>query len=64
MTVRKKNPRSGWHVRMGKSLKRMKLVWTAQDKEDAIFIARTFAKANPRNFVDVIPEVYGQQKIA
>jgi hypothetical protein len=50
---RAKNPKGQWfEVRMGNRKKR-KLVWTAQSKKDAIFIAKTFAKAHPHKVVSV-----------
>lgn len=51
---RAKNPKhvKWFEVRMG-SRKKRKLVWTAQSKKDAIFIAKTFAKAHPRKVVSV-----------
>jgi hypothetical protein len=51
---RGKNPKGkAWfEVRMGSARKRKK-VWTTQSRADAIFIAKTFAKANPRKVVSV-----------
>ena len=63
---RKKNPAPGFEVRMGvyprsagdtvtreKNREHLKLVWTAGTLEDAKFIARTYAKENPRLMVTV-----------
>jgi hypothetical protein len=53
---RSKNPYTrGFEVRMGNRKKR-KVVWTAQTKADAIFIAKTFAKAHPHKVVSVHAE--------
>lgn len=55
---RAKNPKRGgrtadwFEVRMG-SKKKRKVVWTAQSKADAIYIAKTFAKAHPHKVVSV-----------
>jgi|SRR5271163_774845 len=53
---RGKNPkRKGFEVRLG-NRKHRKLVWTAQTKADAIYIAKTFAKAYPHKVVSVHAE--------
>lgn len=53
---RSKNPFTrGFEVRMGNRKKR-KVVWTAQTKADAVFIAKTFAKAYPHKVVSVHAE--------
>lgn len=50
---RRKNPLLEYEIRMGASLKNLKLVWTTHTPADAKFIARTFAKANPSKYVTV-----------
>lgn len=51
---RQRNPAGRFYeIRMGASRATMKTVWTTATVGDAKFIARTFAKAYPKNFVSV-----------
>lgn len=51
---RQRNPAGRFYeIRMGKSSTMMALQWTTATVGDAKFIAKTFAKAYPKNFVSV-----------
>ncbi len=53
---RAKNPASTYKefpVQMGTSIKNLKTVWIARTQEDAIHVAKVYAKAYPNNVIRV-----------